>query len=87
MGDDAVGVAVEVGSLVVYGLVKGPVLVEVAAGAEGPETEDSFGAGQGPAGAGDVHAVLDEVAAGTLDDAGGDGEAGGEVFVVAEVLL
>lgn len=40
MGDDAVGVAVEVGSLVVHGLVKGPVLVEVAAGAERPETRD-----------------------------------------------
>src|SRR5688572_630399 len=87
MGEDAVGVAVEVGSLVVHGLVKGPVLVEVAAGTDSPKAEDGLGAGQAPAGAGDVHAVLDEVAAGTFDDAGGDGEAGGEVFVVAEVFL
>src|SRR5690606_15240906 len=46
-----------------------------------------FGAGEGPARAGDVHAVLDEIPAGALDDAGGDREAGGEVLVIAEVVL
>lgn len=32
-------------------------------------------------------AVLDDVSAGTLDDAGGDGEAGGEVLVIAEMVF
>ena len=62
-----------------------PVLVEVSVGVEGAELEDGLGGGCSPAGAGDVHAVLDEVAAGALDDAGEDGPAFGEGGGVVEV--
>ena len=55
-----------------------PVVVEVAVDADCSELEDGFGSVESPAGAGDVHAVFDEVAAGALDDAGGDGPAVGE---------
>ena len=48
------------------------VVVEVAVGFEGAQFQDRFGAGESPAGAGDVHPVFDEVSAGSLDDAGGD---------------
>lgn len=41
---------------------------------------------QAPAGAGEIHAVLDQVAAGTLDDAGSDGPALGERGGVVEVV-
>jgi hypothetical protein len=37
---------------------------------------DGLGALRAPAGAGDAHPVLDQVAAGALDDAGGDRPAG-----------
>src|SRR5256885_14445858 len=63
----------------------GPVGVEVAVAGQGAEFEDGFGAVEAPAGAGDVHAVGDEVAAGAFDDAGGDGPAGGERGRVVEV--
>ena len=75
-----VGVVVAV---VFLGEVVGPVGVEVVVAGQGAEFEDGFGALQAPAGAGDVHAVFDEVAAGAFDDAGGDGPALGEGVVVA----
>src|SRR5208283_335921 len=34
----------------------------------------------------DVHSVFDQVAAGTLDDTGGDGQTGGEVLFVVKVV-
>src|SRR5947209_3348533 len=49
-----------------------PVGVEVAIDDESPEPEDRLGTVEAPAGAGAVHAVLDEVTAGALDDPGGD---------------
>src|ERR1700733_7087211 len=55
-----------------------PVFVEVAVGLEGAEFEDGFGCFGAPAGAGDVHAVFDQGAAGAFDDAGGDGPAVGQ---------
>ena len=54
-----------------------PVGVVVAVGVEGAQPQDGLGAAQAPAGAGDGHAVVDEVAAGAFDDAGGDGPATG----------
>lgn len=54
------------------GEVERPVVVEVVVAADGSEFEDGFGALESPAGAGNVHAVLDAVAARALDDAGGD---------------
>jgi hypothetical protein len=43
--------------------VVSPVLFEVAVAVEGAEFEDGFGAGESPAGSGEVHAVFDEVEA------------------------
>jgi len=73
--DDFVAVAGFVDAVSFLCEVVAPVGVEVAIAAEGSEFEDGFGAGESPAGSGDVHAVLDEVAAGAFDDAGGDGPA------------
>lgn len=87
MRDGAVGIAVQVGNRVVSLFVEGPVFVEVATGTQRPEPEDGLGTGEGPACTGDVHAVLDEVAAGALDDASGDGEAGGQILVILEMVL
>src|SRR6266571_6884082 len=83
-GDGVVEVAVVVVALSFALEVVGPVGVEVAAGDEGPDLEDGFGAVDGPPGAGDVHAVFDQVAAGAFDDAGGDRPAGGEGFGVVQ---
>ncbi len=73
--DEVVGVARFVDSCAFLCEVVAPVVGEVAVAVEGSEFEDGFGAVQAPARAGEVHAVFDEVAAGTLDDAGGDGPA------------
>src|SRR5215471_6666140 len=62
-----------------------PILFEVAVADDRAHLEDGLGAVEAPSGAGDVHAVLDQVPAGTLDDAGGDWppalESGGVVEV------
>src|SRR6266498_3529 len=52
--------------------VVAPVLLEVVVADDGAHLEDGLGAVEAPAGAGDVHAVLDEMPAGTFDDPGGD---------------
>src|SRR5258706_8504246 len=67
--------------------VIGPVGVEVTVGGDGAEFEDGLGAVESPTGAGDVHAVGDEVAAGAFDHAGGDRPAGGQGGGVVEVAL
>src|SRR6266487_1986974 len=85
LGDDVAGVTGFVDAVLFLGEVVAPVFVEVAVGGDGAEFEDGFGAVQAPAGAGDVHAVFDEVAAGALDDAGGDGPAAAERGGVVEV--
>src|ERR1700722_2857346 len=82
---EVVLVAAEVVAVVFEGGVAGPVGGQVAVGADGAEPEDGLGAGQAPAGAGDAHPVLDEVAAGSFDDAGGDGPALGEGAGVVQV--
>src|SRR5262249_52181574 len=74
----AVLVAAEVVALVFLGDVPVPVGAGAAAGGDGAEPEHGLGSGQAPAGAGDAHPVLHEVAAGALDDAGGDGPAVGQ---------
>src|ERR1700734_384646 len=77
-GSGCEGVVGRVVALVFAVAVVGPVVVEVAVGVEGAEFEDGFGGAEAPAGAGDVHAVFDQVAAGAFDDAGGDGPAVGQ---------
>jgi hypothetical protein len=76
-----------VDALVFLGEVPGPVGVEVAVADQGAEFEDGFGAVEVPAGAGDVHAVGDEVAAGAFDDSGRDGPALLQGVGVVEVVL
>src|SRR5262249_32843336 len=81
-------VAAEVVALVFLGDVPVPVGAGVAAGGDGAQPEHGLGSGQAPAGAGDAHPVLHQVAAGALDDAGGDRPALGQgARVVHEGLL
>src|ERR1700674_5827745 len=77
----------EVVALVFLGDVPVPVGVEVAAGVDGAQPEHGLGSVQAPAGAGDAHPVLDEVAAGAFDDAGGDRPAVREGGGVVQVGL
>src|SRR5665811_38647 len=72
-------------ALVFLGDVVAPVVGEVVVAVDGSQLEDRFGAVEAPAGAGEVHAVLDEVATGAFDDAGGDGPACCERGRVVEV--
>src|ERR1022692_3382950 len=65
--------------------VVGPVGAEVAVGFDGAQAQDGFGACQAPACAGDAEAVGDQVAAGSLDDCGGDGPAAGQGAGVVQV--
>ena len=66
------GIAGAVDTLVLMRKVVAPVLLEVAIADDRTHLKDGFGAIETPASAGDVHAVLDQVPAGTLDDPGGD---------------
>src|SRR5260370_28948212 len=67
--------------------VPGRVGVQVAVGADGAQPQDGLGSFRAPAGAGDAHPVLDEVAAGAVDDAGGDRPAFGQGARVVQVRL
>ncbi len=55
------------------GLVELPVVIKISAREEGAQSQDGFGAVQVPASAGLLHAVLDQVTAGALDDPRRDG--------------
>ena len=50
------------------------------------EVQQGLGAGQGPVHLGPFHPILDDVAAGAFDHAGGDGIAGGEVLIVVDAV-
>ena len=82
---DATGIENLVGSFVLAGLMEGPVLVEVLAGAQRAQAQYGLGSGQAPAGAGHIHAVLYQVPTGTLDDSCGDGQSLGKVAIVSKV--
>ena len=88
--DEVFAVDGSVDALVLLAEVEAPVGVEVAAGDDGAELEDGLGAFEAPSRACDVHSVLDDVPAGTLDDPGGDGPAflqrGGVVQVAVLVV-
>jgi len=73
-----------VDALVLAGEVEAPVGVEVAVADQGAELEDGFGSGQPSAGAGDVEAAADQVAAGPFDHSGRDRPAGREGAIVAQ---
>ena len=83
--DEAFAVKRTVDAFVLAAEVEVPVVLEVAAGDQGAELEDGLGAFESPSRAGDVHSVLDDVPAGTLDDPGGDGPAFAQRRVVAEI--
>ena len=70
--DAVVGVLVLVDAGVFLVAVVGPVFGPVTVAVRGSSFDDGFGAAQSPAGPGEVRSVLDEVAAGAFDDAGGD---------------
>jgi hypothetical protein len=57
-----------------------PVVVEITIALDGAEFEDGFGAGEPPAGAGEVYSVLDQMATSAFDDAGGDRPAVGSMW-------
>src|SRR5690349_12219778 len=84
-GELPAGAVAAVGEAVLVLALPGPVLVPVVVGEDDAEVEDGFGAVGAPAGAGDVHAVFDQVAAGAFDDAGGDRPAGGQGGGVVQV--
>src|SRR4051812_45523280 len=68
--------------------VKLPVGVQVPAGSKGAKLKYRLGTAQRPAGAGFIHPVADQVAAGALHDAGRDGKALREcIGVVQEVAV
>src|SRR5437870_1800387 len=71
-------------AIVLLGEVELPVVVEVSAGPQRAKPQDRFGTGQRPTRAGAAHTILHEVAARTLDHAGGDREAVGECAIVVE---
>src|ERR1019366_3605019 len=64
-------------------LMEAPVVVPVAVRVQRAQLEDRLGAGEAPARAGDAAPVLNEVPAGSLDDAGCDGQARSEILRVS----
>ena len=60
-----------------------PVVIKVAGEADGSELDDGFSHLLGPAHAGTLHPVFDQVFARAFDRATGDRPAVGEVFVIA----
>jgi hypothetical protein len=59
----------------------------IAVGGEGAELEDGLGSFESPSRACYVHSVLYDVAAGSLDDPGGDGPAFGQCRGVVQVAV
>src|SRR5262245_8913852 len=60
-----------------------PVGIEVPRGTDSAKAQDGLSAGERPASACAIHAVLDQVAARALDDAGGDWQPVAEGLLVA----
>ncbi len=82
---DAVEVEGLVVTFVLLGLMEGPVLIKVVAGAQGAQLQDGLVASQVSAGPGHFHTVFDQRAAGTFNDSRGDGQSLGKVTIVLEV--
>lgn len=59
---------------------------QIVIGPQGSEPQDGLRTVEGPASARAIHAVADEVATGTFDDAGGDGQAFAQSAVVVQEL-
>lgn len=65
--------------------VKAPVCVEVPAGAQSVQAQDRLGACKTPAGAGDIHAILDQRATGAFDDTRCDGQPHRQIRIVLQI--
>ena len=63
-----------------------PVGIEVTVVDQRAEPEYGFGTCEAPPGAGDVQAIADQVSAGALDRAGGDGPARSQGDAVAKLV-
>ena len=72
-------------TLILFGLMEGPVHIKGVAGAQGTQTQNGLGSVQTPAGAAHCHAVFDQVAAGLLDDSCSDGHCLEEVAITADL--
>src|SRR5207237_711575 len=73
-------------ALVLLLLVEGPVRLKVSAGPQCPEPQHRLGTIQSPAPSSDVHPVLDQIPAGSLDHSSRDGETSVQVLAVVHVL-
>ena len=73
------------GSFILAGFMEDPVFVKVMAGAQGAKPQYCLGAGQAPAGAGHIHAVLYQVPTGAFDNSRGDGKALGKIAIIPEI--
>ena len=71
---NAVSIEESVVTFIFFCLMKIPVLIKIVTGAQRAKTQDGLGASEAPAGAGDFHAVFDQMAAGTFNDSCGDGK-------------
>jgi hypothetical protein len=68
-------------------LVELPVIVEVAARAQGAQAEHGFSPLQAPASARDIHPVVNKVPAGPFHNSRGDRQASGECLVLRGKLV
>jgi len=84
-GDSTVSVPRDMIAPVLLVFVEGPVFVKVTTGAQRPQPQDRLRARETPAGSGNVHAVLDQMSAGSLDHTGGNRKAGCQVLVIAQI--
>jgi hypothetical protein len=62
--------------------VEGPVAIEVTTQVDGSELDDCLGHLLSPAHSRTLHSILDDILAGALDGATGDGPSLGEAFVI-----
>src|SRR5271167_1303686 len=69
-------------ALLIFFDVEGPVAIEVPAQIDSSELDDDLGHLLSPTHSRTLHPILDEVLAGALDGATGDGPAVGKVLVV-----
>ena len=85
--NDATGVESLMVSFVLTSLMESPVLVEIATGSKGAQTQYGFGSFEPPLCACHLHTVFYQVPACPLDDPCGDGEPWGKVTIIVKIGL
>ncbi|MBW1692076.1 MAG: hypothetical protein JRJ70_15280, partial [Deltaproteobacteria bacterium] len=65
--------------------MKAPVLIKIVTGAQGTKTQDGLGTSETPAGAGNFHAVFNQMSARPFNNSRSDGIPLGKVMIVLEV--